>query len=95
MMNQHFNSIKVQLEHDDPDNRPVHVLYFNSIKVQLERLSFYRRSRIFRYFNSIKVQLERRSSALLLSSTEFQFHKGTIRTRGPSTDLDGFSISIP
>ena len=55
--------------------------YFNSIKVQLELIEYGKVAAHVNYFNSIKVQLERRSSALLLSSTEFQFHKGTIRTR--------------
>ena len=34
----------------------------------------------FPYFNSIKVQLELVVDEHLLSGSEFQFHKGTIRT---------------
>ena len=33
------------------------------------------------YFNSIKVQLEHNGSKVCFTCLEFQFHKGTIRTR--------------
>ena len=47
------------------------------------------------YFNSIKVRLEHVANAASAPQSEFQFHKGTIRTaeeHGPQSISD---ISIP
>ena len=77
----YFNSIKVQLE------LAVSVVYytlqshFNSIKVQLEPLRSTMVAHLPVYFNSIKVQLEQSVLYSSDSAHQFQFHKGTIRTR--------------
>ena len=78
----HFNSIKVRLELVSGATGLASNLHFNSIKVRLERLQMFVRLLLMPYFNSIKVRLER----TLLSGEkgqkpQFQFHKGTIRTR--------------
>ena len=54
---------------------------FNSIKVQLELLVLFPSSRWWGNFNSIKVQLELIIFCFFCYSCQFQFHKGTIRTR--------------
>ena len=64
--------------------------YFNSIKVRLEPyapdIDF-----VFQfYFNSIKVRLERMRRSRRSSASQFQFHKGTIRT----SELSAFKASI-
>ena len=54
---------------------------FNSIKVQLELAKNIIFTDRVRSFNSIKVQLEpRRALTQANTPTEFQFHKGAIRT---------------
>ena len=76
----HFNSIKVQLEHDAVDMINSQQLFqFHKGTIRTTLLTFW--ATPIGDFNSIKVQLEREISvnaanALLL----FQFHKGTIRT---------------
>ena len=47
------------------------------------------------YFNSIKVQLERVYGDTTSKVTEFQFHKGTIRTPCQAPPLHYYFISIP
>ena len=54
---------------------------FNSIKVQLEPTNFQCSLNTILHFNSIKVQLELVGACSPPFRTEFQFHKGTIRTR--------------
>ena len=55
---------------------------FNSIKVQLEPFSAFLSGAIDTSFNSIKVQLERAKEKIFIRGfPEFQFHKGSIRTR--------------
>ena len=76
----HFNSIKVQLELNGTDDYPFFLSYFNSIKVQLERDDEFFSRLWLENFNSIKVQLEPITCLKLEACTEFQFHKGTIRT---------------
>ena len=39
------------------------------------------------YFNSIKVQLELMANRSNIMGLQFQFHKGTIRTRYPSAAI--------
>ena len=63
------------------------VTNFNSIKVQLEPEFGLYKSQIDD-FNSIKVQLEHKIVLKTTSVLEFQFHKGTIRTK-LSTELFG------
>ena len=76
----HFNSIKVQLEPDNPAVGDTIVLNFNSIKVQLERRCRFSKLSLGHHFNSIKVQLERNAISSRTIPALFQFHKGTIRT---------------
>ena len=55
--------------------------YFNSIKVRLELSSSVSSfAKITLYFNSIKVRLEHVDDYTPLRHSQFQFHKGTIRT---------------
>ena len=57
------------------------LLNFNSIKVRLERLEAAGLNPYLMNFNSIKVRLERAGSLVGgLFSSQFQFHKGAIRT---------------
>ena len=56
------------------------VFHFNSIKVQLEHFSTVIQYDIFANFNSIKVQLELQKANAAPTTSQFQFHKGTIRT---------------
>ena len=68
---------------------------FNSIKVQLELMiqSFVK---CFNpYFNSIKVQLEQNIASTMAKYSQFQFHKGTIRTKFPKLPNENALISIP
>ncbi len=60
--------------------REIFLANFNSIKVQLELTKKLQKLSSFSNFNSIKVQLERLKLATSLSQSQFQFHKGTIRT---------------
>ena len=76
----YFNSIKVRL-------KPVFLMRlicfienFNSIKVRLKPMSPYYLDRILQNFNSIKVRLKRSAVTGLGAISEFQFHKGTIKT---------------
>ena len=54
---------------------------FNSIKVRLERLMDYEGYYKYQSFNSIKVRLELTIRLFHQLTKQFQFHKGTIRTR--------------
>ena len=55
--------------------------HFNSIKVRLEHTFNFFSPKLNSYFNSIKVRLERSDLAAdNLSESQFQFHKGAIRT---------------
>ena len=70
--------------------------YFNSIKVRLK----HGRNRIFRtnnkHFNSIKVRLKHQDYLRHIRNIEFQFHKGTIKTKFWQLNLPARSIiSIP
>ena len=47
------------------------------------------------YFNSIKVRLEQVQNEPTLLSSEFQFHKGTIRTAAKGFSEAVKPISIP
>ena len=55
---------------------------FNSIKVQLELNQATAHVKFISHFNSIKVQLEQPTKKDPTAFRGFQFHKGTIRTRG-------------
>ena len=55
---EHFNSIKVQLEQKTFPRLSCSLLNFNSIKVQLEQVGRFAMFEDCGYFNSIKVQLE-------------------------------------
>ena len=58
---------------------------FNSIKVRLERATEAINAENRRAnFNSIKVRLEQAAHLFPRDPTTFQFHKGTIRTKGHS-----------
>ena len=56
------------------------MLYFNSIKVRLEHASLASLCASQCHFNSIKVRLEQIPFLIITVNSEFQFHKGTIRT---------------
>ena len=74
-------------------SRPTH---FNSIKVQLEPGSSVFVIPNVRNFNSIKVQLEPLNRMVARGDTpKFQFHKGTIRTKGDPEFIRFHVISIP
>ena len=77
----HFNSIKVRLERKSLLRLIGMATNFNSIKVRLERKSLLRLIGMATNFNSIKVRLELLCGLLTLQTIEFQFHKGTIRTK--------------
>ena len=72
--------------------------HFNSIKVRLEPSIFYGQSRTIRNFNSIKVRLEQGNREAHIRGRGFQFHKGTIRTKGvrpfPNIDRNFNSIKV-
>ena len=77
----YFNSIKVRLKLGSL----LHRLYdgnFNSIKVRLKHsLCLNPFLQVFQTdFNSIKVRLKLNGSTQIRMQTEFQFHKGTIKT---------------
>ena len=57
------------------------MLYFNSIKVQLKLRMKLRNVLQSVHFNSIKVQLKLHVKKKQKGNIEFQFHKGTIKTR--------------
>ena len=71
-------------------------LHFNSIKVRLELFTDGAINAALIHFNSIKVRLEQEITLSVTQSQQFQFHKGTIRTRQPSRpDIRFLRISIP
>ena len=55
-------------------------LNFNSIKVRLELAYSTLHKYLYHNFNSIKVRLEPTPHFFDVTFSEFQFHKGTIRT---------------
>ena len=57
------------------------LFYFNSIKVQLKREGSVPCQSDVSDFNSIKVQLKQRRLLVISLPRQFQFHKGTIKTR--------------
>ena len=54
--------------------------YFNSIKVRLKRGIMDKKKYIDVYFNSIKVRLKPEVVDYVFDMSQFQFHKGTIKT---------------
>ena len=86
IMVRNFNSIKVQLKLSWASCKAFALAYFNSIKVQLKPISIHRPRLPRSHFNSIKVQLKPTISCTCLLLCIFQFHKGTIKTEGPSSE---------
>ena len=76
----YFNSIKVRLEPRDRLGLSWLLRYFNSIKVRLEQQQIIDSMQEVIDFNSIKVRLELPRTHDIDFESEFQFHKGTIRT---------------
>ena len=58
------------------------IFYFNSIKVRLRQKQAMRELVHIENFNSIKVRLRRKVIATVFDMNQFQFHKGSIKTRG-------------
>ena len=77
----YFNSIKVQLKREGSVPCQSDVSDFNSIKVQLKQIPLPLYKAVLIYFNSIKVQLKQRRLLVISLPRQFQFHKGTIKTR--------------
>ena len=76
-----FNSIKVRLEQTLHLQDFTYQGNFNSIKVRLELVLLSLLLKLIHHFNSIKVRLEPTLRFILsVKGSEFQFHKGTIRT---------------
>ena len=78
----HFNSIKVRLRQSTSRAFSAEYSYFNSIKVRLRHADFFDHRWQFGYFNSIKVRLRPFVTNGLTPITQFQFHKGSIKTIG-------------
>ena len=74
-----FHKGTIRTRHSDKSI--IYNLHFNSIKVRLELIVLKKEGMLLDDFNSIKVRLERSTFIITASSTRFQFHKGTIRTR--------------
>ena len=76
----HFNSIKVRLELEVPedatDDAPLFQFHKGAIRTFIPQVLLVQ----ITHFNSIKVRLERSSLQRLFCSSQFQFHKGAIRT---------------
>ena len=78
----YFNSIKVQLEQENPREICVKLDYFNSIKVQLEPQLEATINKLVKEFQFHKGTIRTTQYRVELSAPLiFQFHKGTIRTR--------------
>ena len=73
----HKGTIKTKLRM----TRKTRKRHFNSIKVQLKLCHRVLQVLDDLYFNSIKVQLKLRAETKQGRGSEFQFHKGTIKTR--------------
>ena len=72
----HKGTIKTQVLLADPEEHH----YFKSIKVRLKRTCDHFRIQFLGNFNSIKVRLKPSFLDTNKSVSEFQFHKGTIKT---------------
>ena len=81
---QHFNSIKVRLEHRG-HHTTIGEKTFQFHKGTIRTKEAVAVAAALGDFNSIKVRLELVADELPAGALEFQFHKGTIRTFRPST----------
>ena len=68
---------------------------FNSIKVRLKQPSALPLASLIVNFNSIKVRLKQIERNPRLRKSQFQFHKGTIKTGGCPRPPSLRPISIP
>ena len=71
------------------------LVYFNSIKVRLKHARQATIHSIMMHFNSIKVRLKHKYYVDDAEVWEFQFHKGTIKTRSLTEAVSSEVISIP
>ena len=76
-----FNSIKVQLKHEETRYLDIAHVEFQFHKGTIKTCDGTLRRRSSHYFNSIKVQLKLKNSYQDNTFAEFQFHKGTIKTQ--------------
>ena len=79
-----FQFHKGTIKTDVGGHIPHNVRNFNSIKVQLKQLIYFLIQFVNLNFNSIKVQLKLLHRLEVAVVTQFQFHKGTIKTNVPS-----------